>query len=210
MSRGREVPVARAGVVGTALAATLLAGVVGAPGVEAQDDRTWLFGEVSFPARVDSFVVRGTERWSRPEQGTLLRYRTDLAPGANIDVHVQPLPGRRGDPEVVRGEFQRTLDELRRPPGEGVSVVVDTVHTVSVEAGGWTYEGHVARARVRQGGTAGLSFAYVFAKPPSFVKIHITHAAGAQSELEPRIRAFVAGILDRLDSFQNRGPPGGS
>lgn len=185
------------------------AGAVSAPAGQAQEPRTWLFGDVSFPARVDSFAVVGTDRSLQPERGTVLRYRTELAPDATVDVHVQPLPGGRSDPQAVREEFLATLEEMRRVPPGDVSMSVDTVHATSVEAGGWTYEGHLAAATVRGRGTTGRSLAYVFAKPPSFVKIRITHAAGMRSTLDPRIRAFVAGILARVESFQDRAPAGG-
>lgn len=203
--RRLEAAVAAATLLATVLAAAGTAGPLAAQ----EDNRTWLFGDVSFPARVDSFTVMGTERWSEPDRGTLLRYRTGLAPDATVDVHVQPLPGGRSDPQAIREEFQSTLDDLREYAGRGVSLTVDTVHAMAVEARGWTYEGHAASATVRRGGVTGRSLALVFAKPPSFVTFRITHDAGLRSVLDPRIRAFVAGILARIESFQDRRPEGG-
>lgn len=196
-------------VLSVALSAMLLA----PSAVRAQGAPMWLFGDVSFPARIDTFRALGAEMSLDGPRGTALHYGTALAPRATVDVIVQPLPGGRSDPEVVRQEFQRTLEELEHYAGNGrdrVSVEVDTVRAVSVEAGGWTYEGHLAEATVRgAGGRAGRTLAWVFAKPPSFVKIRITHAPAFQVELDPRIRTFVREILARIESFQDRRTSGG-
>ncbi|HZD06375.1 MAG TPA: hypothetical protein VE173_15800 [Longimicrobiales bacterium] len=196
------------------LSITLFATLLAASGARAQEPPMWLFGDVSFPSRVDTFKALGAEVSLDGPRGTALHYGTPMAPRATVDVIVQPLPGGRDDPEVVRQEFQRTLEELERYTGNGrdrVSVSVDTVRAVSVEAGGWTFQGHVAEATVRGGGgRAGRTLAYVFAKPPSFVKIRITHAPAFKDELDPRIHTFVREILTRMESFQDRRTSGGT
>lgn len=181
----------------------LLAVAVVVSPAEAQEVKTWLFGDVSFPARVDTFHAVGAERWAEADRGTVLRYATTLAPGATVDVHVQPLPLGRADPEAVRREFQRGLRELATSGESGVRVAVDTVHSVSVEAGGWTYDGHVAAATLRGRGNTGRTLSYVFAKPPSFVKVRVTFEPVERAVLEPRIQPFLRELLGALESFQD-------
>jgi len=193
----------------------LIAGVAAAGWAgpaEAQSDAVWLFADVSFPAQVDTFWAVRTQRWPEAERGAVLQYESALAPGATFDVHVQPMPQGREPSEAVRDELQRTLVELTRYRSENsaqANVVIDTVYAVSVEAGETTYDGHVVEATLQVGTVTGRTLAFVFAKPPSFVKFRITHEPGQQGAVDPRIQPFLSGILERLESFQNPLPSGG-
>jgi len=206
MSRGRS----RGGRISSAIAAFLTLPWGGS--VEAQTEASWLFADVSFPAQVDTFVVVRTERWPELGRGTVLHYQTAMAPGATFDVHVQSMPAGIDEQEGIRADLQRAVGELARYRGAGddrTSVVVDTVRAVAVDVGDRTYEGHVAEATLRTGNRTGHTLAYVFAKPPSFVRFRITYEPAQDAVLEPRTERFIRGILERLESFQDRPGQGG-
>lgn len=180
--------------------------------VEAQTEASWFFADVSFPAQVDGFVVVRTERWPEPGRGTVLHYETAMAPGATLDVHVQAIPQGIDEQEGVREDAQRTVSELARFRGSGsdpTSVVIDTVRSVVLEAGDRAYQGHLAEATLRSRNRTGYTLAYVFAKPPSFVRFRITYEPAQAAVLEPLIQDFLRGVLGRLESFQYRPEQGG-
>lgn len=200
--------------VGKLLGAWMLAGVAAAfsaTPTAAQEDANWLFGGVGFPVQVGEFEVLGAERWPDTDRGTVLRYGIDRFPGAAVEVRVQPLPGGRGDPDVVRQELSTILDELVRSGSGGrggTRVRVDTVRTASVQASGWTYEGHVAEATLRSPEATVQVLVYVFAKPPSFVKVRVTCGPIDRGALDPLLSQFLTGLIGRIESFQHT-PEGG-
>jgi hypothetical protein len=179
---------------------------------QAQTEAVWLFADVSFPAQVDAFLAVRIQRWPEPGRGMVVHYESVLEPDATFDVYVQPMPQGSDESAAVREELRRTLDELTRYRAEGAataSVLVDTVHAVSVETDETTYAGHMVEATIRVGSTTGRTLAYVFAKPPSFVKFRITHEPSQRAALDPRIPPFLSGVLGHLESFQDPLPPGG-
>lgn len=203
---GRAIRLLRLSIAIVVVLPLLRAGSLGA-----QTEASWLFADVSFPAQVDTFIVVRTERWPDPARGAVLHYQTAMASGATFDVHIQALPAGLDEQEGVRADVRRTVNELARYQGTGhgpTSVVIDTVRAMAVEAGDRVYEGHMAEATLRTAGRTGHTLAYVFAKPPSLVKFRITYEPSQEAVLESRIPRFIGGILERLESFQERPGPG--
>ena len=71
----------------------------------------WTFGDVEFPATIDSFLVLGAERWPDPDLGAVLHYATGLDPRSSADVHVRAAPQGRLDDEAMR--VLRSLGYIR-------------------------------------------------------------------------------------------------
>lgn len=172
--------------------------------LSAHAQRPWRFGDVNFPAAIDTFVNSETFRWiGHPDLGVSLTYVIPGDEQTEFTIYVYPVRARdtlaaRGDPRTERdqaaeeirdyGKRNRQLDEVRLD-SQGIRRVT--------LPGGQSVEGAYASFTFRRGEQRLASHVFVFVRGHQYLKIRCSVIPDGP-DLSPHLQRFLAGALSQV------------
>ena len=158
----------------------------------------WHFDGVRFPAAVDTFVVRGVDRWpDDPRLGVVVRYVTPMSGNGVFDVYIYPIGEGRGtlsDSASAAAEFHEAMEEIseyNELRGQGVTLEVEEEGPKLVDG----LVGQESRYVLRRGSQARESRLIVFAKAGRYFKYRMTYERSIRQIMEGHVANFVEGTL---------------
>ena len=188
--------------------AALVAAVVAQGSAAQKTADVWHFDGVRFPPAVDTFVVRGVDRWpDDPRLGVVVRYVTPLSENGVFDLYIYPIPEGRlslSDSASVAAEFREAMDgvsqynDLR---GQGVTLEVEDEGPLVVEG----IVGQQSRYVLRRGSQARESRLIVFSKAGHYFKYRMTYERPVRRLLEDPVSSLVVQTLQRIIVEQRDG-----
>jgi hypothetical protein len=170
----------------------------------------WEFGGVSFPSRVEGFMVESVRRWiEQPSLGVAVTYGVAGEPVTELTLYVYPVhdDSPRADlvlsDEVVAREYECALQELRDYASAARELdeleLEEERDWLATLADGSTLTGRSARLLMRWGDARIHSHLVVFMRERTFIKFRFSYDSAVIEKVLPQFERAVPQFLAAVE-----------